>query len=69
MSFFFSDPRCLFDTVSVIAWAGLEDKLTEEVAKGQDLGISLQKEHDEHEALRITVGLACDDLSLTPELE
>jgi hypothetical protein len=67
VSFFFSNLRCLFDRVSVIAWVGLEDKLIEEVAKGQDLGSSLQKEHDEHEALRVTIGLACDDLSLTPK--
>jgi hypothetical protein len=63
VSFFFSNLRCL----SVIAWVGLEDKLIEEVAKGQDLGSSLQKEHDEHEARRVTIGLACDDLSLTPK--
>jgi hypothetical protein len=55
--------------VSVTAWAGLEDKLTEEVVKNRDLGSSLQQEHDEHEALGVTVGLACDDLSLTLELE
>jgi hypothetical protein len=69
MSFLLSDLRCLFDTVSVMAWAGLEDKLTEEVVKSRELGGSLQKEHDEHEALRVTVGLAYDDLSLTPKQE
>jgi hypothetical protein len=31
--FVLPDLRCLFDTVSVMAWAGLEDKLTEEVVK------------------------------------
>jgi hypothetical protein len=37
--------------------------------KSRDLGGSLQKEHDEHEALRVTIILACDDLSLTLEQE
>jgi hypothetical protein len=37
--------------------------------KSQDFGGSLQKKHDEHEALRVTVGVAYDDLSLTPEPE
>jgi hypothetical protein len=39
------------------------------VVKSRDLGDSLQKEHDEHEALRTTVGLVCDDLSLILEQE
>jgi hypothetical protein len=55
--------------VSIMAWAGLEDKLIEEVVKSRDLGGSLLTEHDEHEPLRIAIGLACDDLSLTPEQE
>jgi hypothetical protein len=33
MLFFFLDPRCLFDMVSVMAWAGLKDKLAEEAVK------------------------------------
>jgi hypothetical protein len=33
MSFLFPDPRCLLDTVSIMAWAGLEDRLVEEVVK------------------------------------
>jgi hypothetical protein len=33
MLFFFLDPRCLFDMVSVMAWADLEDKLAEEAVK------------------------------------
>jgi hypothetical protein len=52
-----------------MAWASLKDKLAEEVVKSRDLGGSLQKEHDEHEALRVTVSLACDDLSLALEQE
>jgi hypothetical protein len=39
------------------------------VVKSQDLGGSLQKEHDEQEALRVTIVLACDDLSMTLEQE
>jgi hypothetical protein len=69
VSFLFLDLRCLFDMVSIMAWAGLEDKLIEEVVKSRDLGGSLLTEHDEHEPLRIAIGLACDDLSLTPEQE
>jgi hypothetical protein len=34
-----------------------------------DLGDSLQKEHDEHEALRAAVGLVYDDPSLVSEQE
>jgi hypothetical protein len=41
VSFFFLDPRCLFDTVGIMTWAGLEDKLTEEVVMSQYLGDSL----------------------------
>jgi hypothetical protein len=69
MSFFFLDLRCLFDMVGVMAWASLKDKLTDEVVKSRDLGDSLQKEHNEHEALRTTVGLVYDDLSLISEQE
>jgi hypothetical protein len=69
VSFLFLDPRCLFDMVSIMAWAGLEDKLIEEVVKSRDLGGSLLKEHDEHEAMRIAISLSCDDLSLTLEQE
>jgi hypothetical protein len=31
------------NTVGIMAWAGLEDKLAEEVVKSHDLGESLQK--------------------------
>jgi hypothetical protein len=65
----FLDPRCLSDTVGIMVWAGLEDKLAEEVVKSHDLGGSLQKEHDEHEALRAAISLVCDDLSLVPKQE
>jgi hypothetical protein len=41
VSFLFLDPRCLFDTIAVMAWTGLEDKLAEEVVKSQDLAGSL----------------------------
>jgi hypothetical protein len=41
VSFFFLDPRCPFDIVSIMAWAGLEDKLAEEVVKSRDLEGSL----------------------------
>jgi hypothetical protein len=41
VSFFFLDLRCLFDMVGIMAWAGLEDKLAEEVVKSRDLGGSL----------------------------
>jgi hypothetical protein len=34
-----------------------------------DLGDSLQKEHNEHEALRVAVGLVYDDPSLVSEQE
>jgi hypothetical protein len=69
MSLFFLDPRCCFDTIGVMAWAGLKDKLAEEVVKSRDLWGSLQKEHDEHDALRAAIGLVCDDLSLIPKQE
>jgi hypothetical protein len=41
MSLFFLDLRYLFDTVGVMAWAGLKDKLAEEVVKSRYLGGSL----------------------------
>jgi hypothetical protein len=41
VSFFFSDSRCPFDMVGVMAWAGLKYKLTKEVVKSRDLGFSL----------------------------
>jgi hypothetical protein len=41
MSFFFLDLRCFSDTIGIMAWAGLEDKLVEEVVKSHDLGDSL----------------------------
>jgi hypothetical protein len=41
VSFFFLDLRCPFDTVGIMAWAGLKDKLAKEVVKSRDLGGSL----------------------------
>jgi hypothetical protein len=38
---FFLDRRCFSNTVSIMAWANLEDKLTEEVVKSHNLGGSL----------------------------
>jgi hypothetical protein len=56
-----------------MAWIGLDDKLTMEVVKSHGLEKelhkvkdSLQKESDEHDTLRITVGVVCDDLSMAP---
>jgi hypothetical protein len=69
MSFFFLDLRCFSGTVDLMAWAGLEDKLVEEVVKSCDLGGSFQKERGEHEALRVAVSLVCDNLSLVSKQE
>jgi hypothetical protein len=41
MLFFFMDPRCPFDMVGIMYWAGLKNKLIGEVVKSQDLGGSL----------------------------
>jgi hypothetical protein len=41
VSFLFPDLRCIFDMVGIMAWAGLKDKLAEEVVKSRYLGGSL----------------------------
>jgi hypothetical protein len=38
VSFLFPDLRCIFDMVGIMAWAGLKDKLAEEVVKSRYLG-------------------------------
>ena len=52
-------------------WAGLDHRLEAEVMKSHSLEkelsevkATLLKESDEHDALRVTVQLVCDDLEL-----
>ena len=59
-----------------MTWTGLGDKLGAEVMKSHGLEkeldkvkASLLKESDEHDTLRVTVQLVCDDLKLAPEQE
>ena len=59
-----------------MTWAGLDDKLRVEVVKSRGLEKELsevkdtvQKENDEHNNLRVTVQLVCDELELAPEQE
>ena len=59
-----------------MTWAGLDDKLGVEVVKSHGLEKELSevkdtllKEHDEHDNLRITVQLVCDELELALEQE
>jgi hypothetical protein len=55
-----------------VAWAGLDDRLVVEVVKSRDLEWeltdvkdTLQKESDEHDTLRVTIRVVCDDLKLS----
>ena len=57
-----------------MTWTVLDNKLGVEVMKRhgleKELGevkASLLKESDEHDALRVTIQLVCDDLKLAPE--
>ena len=59
-----------------MAWAGLDDKLGVEVVKScglekelSEVKDTLQKESDEHDSLRVTVQLVCDELKLALEQE
>ena len=59
-----------------MTWASLDDKLGAKVVKSRGLEKELsevkdtvQKENDEHNNLRVTVQLVCDELELAPEQE
>ena len=59
-----------------MTWVGLDDKLGAEVVKSHGLEKelsevkdTLQKESDEHDSLRVTVQLVCDELKLALEQE
>ena len=59
-----------------MTWAGLDDKLEEEVVKSHGLEKelskvkdTLQKESDEHNNLCVAVQLVCDELEVAPEQE
>ena len=59
-----------------MTWVGLDNKLGAEVVKthGLDKEFSevkdtVQKESDEHDNLRVTVQLVCNELELAPEQE
>ena len=59
-----------------MTWTSLDDKLGVEVMKSRglekELGevkASLLKESNEHDTLRVTVQLVCDDLKLAPKQE
>ena len=59
-----------------MTWTGLDDKLRVEVVKSHGLEKELsevkdtvQKESDEHDNLRVTVQLVCNELELALEQE
>ena len=59
-----------------MAWIGLDNKLGAEVMKSRGpekelsaVKVSLLKDSDEHDTLRVAIQLVCDDLELAPEQE